>query len=408
MNDKKELIGRYLNGSISKAELDQLLASLEDADAFISWESDWKQAWEEDIAGIALQDMADVPRSAAEKALFNRIEHTINAIDEGQSDIDSKYAVSPVARPGIWRLSPWRLYAAAVALLVLSFGVLYYKNMNSADKLSTESRLTKSEAKFDNKVVLRRGDGTVIPLEGDHGKIASTARGITYQTDNKRVDLISSQTEKLTLNTPKGMIYSLELSDGTKVWLNAASSLSYSVGLLNGNFEREVYLEGEAYFEVKKDEKHPFIVRSQRQDIRVLGTHFNVNAYADEESIRTTLLEGKVQVTSADIEKSAVYLRPSQQARLQHGAFEVATVDPALSLDWKNGQFQFERENLSAVMRKIARWYDIEVSFDKDYNRNDFSGTISRNTSLDEVLTLLELTGLAHFKKEGRRVVVMP
>lgn len=408
MNDKKELIARYLNGSISKAELDQLLASLEDADTFICWESDWKQAWEEDIAGMAQQDVADFPGSVEEKALFNRIEHTITTIDEGQANMDENHTEGFPSKSRILRISPWRMYAAAVALLVLFFGVLFYKNMNSADKLSNESSQTKSDVKFDNKVVLRRGNGTAIPLDGDHGKIASTAQGITYQSNNKRVDLISSQTEKLTLQTPKGMIYSLELSDGTKVWLNAASSLSYSVGLLNGNLEREVYLEGEAYFEVKKDEKHPFIVRSQRQEIRVLGTHFNVNAYANEEVIRTTLLEGKVQVTSPDIKKSAVYLMPSQQARLQQGAFEVATVDPSLSLDWKNGQFQFERENLPAVMRKISRWYDIDVSFDKDYNRNDFSGSISRKTSLDEVLKLLELTGLAHFKKEGRRVVVMP
>lgn len=408
MNDKKELIAKYLNGSISKVELDQFLVSLKDADTFTSWETDWKQAWEEDIARIDQQKVVDLPESVEDKVLFNRIEYTITTIDEGQANMDENQTEGLPSKSRILRLSPWRLYAAAVAFFILSYGVLYYKNMKSSHKLSTESGLIKSDAQFDNKVVLRRGDGTVIPLDGDHGKVAVTEQGISYQTGDKLVDLMSSKAEKLTLQTPKGVVYSLELSDGTKVWLNAASSLSYSVGLLNSHLEREVYLDGEAYFEVKKNEKHPFIVKSQRQEIRVLGTHFNVNAYADEESIKTTLLEGKVKVTSEGIKKSTVYLNPSQQSRLLQGTFEVATVDPKLSLDWKNGQFQFEREDLPTVMRKIARWYDIDVSFDKDYNRNDFSGAFSRNTSLDEVLTLIELTGLAHFEKEGRRVVVMP
>lgn len=399
MDNRKELITRYLNGNISKAELLQVLGSLQDIDTFDAWESEWEQALHEDADFIQRTTDLEEKRPQAEVSLFNRISYSIDVRDDQTHGGSFKNVVN---------LYNWKLYAAAAIVLFVSLGTFFYYRINSDQALSTSPELVSAEETIKNNVLLKREDGSFVALDSSQAQISISDKSVTYQNGDKVVDLNIEKNEMLTIQTPRGATYAVSLSDGTKVWLNSSSSLRYSSNLLNSDQQRVVYLDGEAYFEVNKNEKHPFIVKSRKQDVTVLGTHFNINAYADEEEVKTTLLEGRVKVALPESEASAVYLNPNQQAILSAEEFKITTVDTDIALDWKSGQFHFDREKLPVIMRKIARWYDVDIAYDPAYSRNNFSGIVAREKTLKEVLTMLELTGLVHFKIEGRRVLVMP
>lgn len=206
-----------------------------------------------------------------------------------------------------------------------------------------------------------------------------------------------------TLSTARGETYQLRLPDGSRVWLNAASSITYSANLLQHG-KRKVRLQGEGYFEITKDKVHPFVVESKGQQVEVLGTHFNVKAYGDEPAMATTLLEGSVMVSQAGKE---VILKPGQQALNKDNAFAVAIVDMNETIAWKNGLFMFKGEKISEIMKKVQRWYDVEIVYnDGKVGALKFSGTISRYDHVSKLLDILETTGRVHFKIEGRRIIV--
>jgi ferric-dicitrate binding protein FerR (iron transport regulator) len=200
--------------------------------------------------------------------------------------------------------------------------------------------------------------------------------------------------------------YQLLLPDGSKVWLNSGSSIRFPTAFIGK--ERVVELKGEAFFDIKENKKMPFIVRTNNSmDIKVLGTQFNVMAYEDEKSINTTLLEGSVQILK---ETGSTYLEPGQAAVLNKGSgkIKVAPADIEDAVAWKNGYFIFSNENIESIMRKVSRWYNVEIEYQGNLNNKDFVGTISRDKNISELLKMLELTGAIHFRIEGRRVTVMP
>jgi ferric-dicitrate binding protein FerR (iron transport regulator) len=208
-----------------------------------------------------------------------------------------------------------------------------------------------------------------------------------------------------TIETPRGSQYKIILPDGSNVWLNASSSLKYPV-IFDGK-KRNVELTGEAYFEVSKNKEMPFVVHTQTQDVQVLGTHFNINAYPDETETKTTLLEGKVLVSKGAESKM---MKPGEQVVNfnQSRILELSTMaDAAESIAWKNGLFLFNHNNLYSIMNQISRWYDIEVDYEGDFNKQYYSGTISRFGKVTDVLKTMELTGSVKFKIVGRRIVVM-
>ena len=207
-----------------------------------------------------------------------------------------------------------------------------------------------------------------------------------------------------TVATPRGGQYQLTLPDGSRVWLNAASSLRFPVAF--GEGERRVQLTGEAYFEVAKDAAHPFRVSAGPAEVTVLGTHFNVNAYADEPTLTTTLLEGAVRVAQGE---QQVLLRPGQQATAgPTGPVRVQAVDAQHAIAWKNGYFIFNDESIEGIMRQVARWYDVDVQYQGALAGKNFNGTVSRYQDAAAVLHMLELTGAVHFTTQGRRIVVRP
>ncbi len=206
------------------------------------------------------------------------------------------------------------------------------------------------------------------------------------------------------VSTPNGGQYQISLPDGSKVWLNAASSLRFPVSFAS-LANRRVELKGEAYFEVAKDKNHPFIVSSAGQTIEVLGTHFDVNSYGDGEKLRTTLLEGSIKLTAG---ANAKILMPGQQSVVSNGkGIVVSTVNTNQSVAWKEGYFSFKNENLENIMWSVSRWYDVEIEFeDNDLKDDIFWGTVSRFAKVGDVLKVLERTGEVHFNIQGRKIVV--
>jgi len=232
----------------------------------------------------------------------------------------------------------------------------------------------------------------------------------------------------LTASTAKGQTYQFTLPDGTKVWLNADSKLEFPSNF-NGIKERNVKLYGEGYFEVVKDKAHPFIVATDKQKVEVLGTHFNINSYADEGNVKTTLLEGSVKVSSLqggttrqphtsneiasiprnDKRTDEVVLGPNQQAVVtKFNRIDVNRVDVNDVVAWKNGKFVFVRENVRSIMNKIARWYDVQIIYEGDVKGKALGGSVSRFKNVSEVLEMLSATKAVQFRIEGRKVIVMP
>lgn len=228
-------------------------------------------------------------------------------------------------------------------------------------------------------------DGEIIYTPDTHHRDAG------QRTGEARVNIIQ---------IPNGGQYQVRLQDGTKVWLNAASTLKYPVDF-TAEKERSVVLEGEAYFEVAKDPLHPFIVKSAGQTVEVLGTHFNINSYRDERSIKTTLLEGSVRVNGHTT------LKPGQQSQVSGESTTVINnADTEEAVAWMNGYFKFNG-NLETTMAKIARWYNIEVEYKMSPDPNFvFRGEISKNRNLSEVLQMLGYTGNIHFEINGNKVIV--
>ncbi|WP_158827553.1 FecR family protein [Mucilaginibacter lacusdianchii] len=308
----------------------------------------------------------------------------------------------------VLNLMPQILIAAAF-LIFLSIGAFFLFSQHHSPM--AEERLSAIKP-GGNQAVLTLANGQQINLTNAKiGHLASlggtsinkaTAGNLTFHTVSDK----GSDNTKLKFNsmsTPVGGQYHLTLADGTDVWLNAASSIRFPTVFLGA--ERKVEVTGEVYFEVAHDAAKPFKVIANNQSIEVLGTHFNINAYADESSIKTTLLEGSVKVTAGN---TTTVIKPGQQSILQAGNLSVnKAVDLNEAVAWKNGYFQFKDEKIESVMRKLSRWYNIEMQYQGEPLNEGFNGTISRSKNISQVLKMLERTKAVHYKIEGRRVTII-
>ncbi|TKC06074.1 FecR family protein [Pedobacter frigoris] len=310
-----------------------------------------------------------------------------------------------------------RLVAAAVIILIAGAGLFYYdlktKEINNQVVVTNDippgalsATLTLASGKK-----IRLSDEANVELANEAGiSISKTADGqLIYELKEG-----AGSSDKInTLSTEKGETYILTLPDKSKVWLNAASKLTYSASLLK-NGKRSIKLEGEAYFEIAKDRAHPFVVESKGQEVEVLGTHFNINSYSDEGATKTTLLEGSVRVSSPAKRASRtggntdkVTLKPGQQASNNGTALQVGEADIESVTDWKNGDFFLNRVDFRTAMRKIARWYDVELIYDSSIPDDiQSSGYISRGKKLSSVLKLIERSGQVKFRVQGRKVYI--
>lgn len=317
-------------------------------------------------------------------------------------------------RPVVATVPLWRNYKvmAAAAIMLITLTSIFFYFSTPVSYLNEISKTGQDIAPGTNKATLTLSTGQKILLTDSlTGKLGSE-NGITISktAEGTLVYRIAEDTRKLspesynTIETPKGGQYQIILPDGTKIWLNSASIFKYPASFSDFK-ERKVELSGEAYFEVSKNKQQPFIVKTDKQEIEVLGTHFNVNAYKDEPNNRTTLLEGSVKVLISG--GNNVIIEPGQQALVASGTINVKNVDTEAIIDWKNDEFVFNNENLGSIMRKIARWYNVDVVFiDTEVSKETFSGSLSRKNTISEILKTLELTDRVHFKIDERKVMI--
>lgn len=384
-----KLVDKYLEGKASLKEEQQLLNFYESFNN--------SEEWNEKVLGL---------KENLEKKMLARLLASIKQIP--QKDKPTSF---------LWR----KIIAAAVLLLICSTTFYYYrqKNKDLPNQIQNAS-FSKPILPGGNTAFLTLANGHKIVLNEQANEIlAKQGNNNINVTDGKLtyspLKSVSSTVQYNLIEVPKGGQYQINLPDGTKVWLNAESSLYYpSAFALN---ERKVKLVGEAYFEVTKDLKRPFTVESQQQQIEVLGTQFNVSAYHNDDETKTTLLEGSVKVSIKNEntmgENSQVkILKPGQQSIISttwgSSVINVKSIDVDEAVAWKNGHFLFAHENIKSVMKKIERWYNVEISYQGVISKDLFVGTISRSKNLSSVLEYLELAGDVHFKIEERRIIVLP
>ena len=300
--------------------------------------------------------------------------------------------------------------AASIILLV---GLFVGRTINGVRDMHEEQELAKNVMQpGTSKAILMMADGKEVVLEqgqnlnillNERVRVATSNRGIVYEEHGKGV--VTEEYNKLT--TPIGGEYSLVLSDGTKVFLNADSELKYPVEFSDG--KRIVDLKGEAYFEVHKDSLRPFVVRMNGSEVTVLGTSFNVNTYGDDGQIYTTLVNGSVRVSSVKNGQAEV-LKPGMQSVMdvQSGQLTVREVDVEPYVAWREGRFVFRAMTLDLIMRQLQRWYDFEVFYQnpelKDY---EFRGVIKRDMDLDKVLSVIKVTTNVDFEVKGKVITII-
>ncbi|MDP3469677.1 MAG: FecR domain-containing protein [Daejeonella sp.] len=323
--------------------------------------------------------------------------------------------ISKSKLPTLWP----RIISAAIIIFIISVGTLFYQDyIKNSDAKHAISEVQNDISPGGNIATLTLADGRKISLtDAKNGqlaeqsgiKISKTADGqLVYNISNSENS--SQSLSYNTIETPPGGQYQVILPDGSKVWLNSASSLRYPVRF-TGN-ERRVEISGEAYFEVAHNRKMPFRVINSNQTVEVLGTHFNIMAYPDEGSTNTTLIEGSVRIIK---ENKSKIITPGQQTRIKNGDIDVATVDVSQVTAWKDGYFMFKNEDIQSIMRQISRWYNLKVEYQGSFSEKVFGAKISRTRNVSEVLEILESTGSIHFKiipgdaqGKERRIIVMP
>lgn len=334
--------------------------------------------------GMKLEDENWDDTSQKEQEVYDRI---WKKLEESRHPVQRAY-------PFNWLNIAAAVLLAGTALLILTKNTDFVKHTHTALIAKKHQPVVPGG----NKASLTLADGSKIVLnDARTGKLA-TQSGIqvTKAKDGMLVYQFKDKSQKNsgpqynTITTPAGGQYQLVLSDGTKVWLNAASALKFPAHFSEG--KREVELTGEAYFEVHKNAAAPFVVNVADQQVLVLGTHFNIKAYADESIVKTSLLEGRVNISSAG--QTAVLL-PGQEAVNSHnGRIRVASADVEESIAWKDGLFKFNNASIEDVMRQVARWYNIKVTYEGALPVRQFTGTVSRQVSIKEMLDMLRYTGI--------------
>jgi ferric-dicitrate binding protein FerR (iron transport regulator) len=314
-----------------------------------------------------------------------------------------------------------RIGAAASILLILGAAAFWLVRTRETKLATTPSATIKDISPGGNKAVLTLADNSTIVLDNAaNGKLAQQGNAeieklnngqLIYSQGNRNGDksltIDHSPLTYNTLRTPRGGQYQLILSDGSKVWLNAASAITYPT-VFTGK-ERKITIDGEAYLEVAHDAKKPFKVQANGTEVEVLGTQFNVHAYSDESLIKTTLVQGKVKVSGhRSMKKEQVILQPGEQAQIKTGSsIQVEKqVDMEEVLAWKNGLFRFNNADIGSVMKQVERWYDVEVVYEGEKPEGHFRGKVPRNVMASEMLKIIEASGV-QCRIENKKIIIM-
>ncbi|CAL1518951.1 FecR domain-containing protein [Chitinophaga sp. MM2321] len=391
----KYLITQYFNNTCTTGERKELAGWISETPDDEVLKEAFGEAWEKHVPAILM------PAEVSDRIMAS----VFAAADEQEESADHPWEKRVRYLPYKW----WLAAASIVLLGVSSWFLFITKSQHQVAESSIRERYKNEVPPGGDRATLTLADGTTIALD-------SAANGLLTQQGNTKVmklangqlayDAEGPASEKVlhnTIHTPRGGTYRLILPDGTAVWLNAASSITYPASFTGK--ERSVTITGEAYFEVTGNENMPFRVNAGGVDIAVLGTSFNVNAYTGEAAIRTTLLEGAVKVSDG---KTSSMLRPGQQAQLTAtGTLAVIdNVDTDEIVAWKNGYFQFTDADMQEVMGKLEKWYDVQVIYEGDIPKRSFGGGIQRSLPLSKVLRILEENDV-RFRIEGRNITVL-
>lgn len=394
------MLQQYLSGELTAAEQTQLLNSLNDKEN-IQKLSKWIEAYsdpdEEKRNSYDGEKIDKMIRDILERSAADHYWETEPGL-AGASVMYAEPGDDPVGnhKKRLRSVSLWFRYAAAAVVLGvgLFFYVQYKKNIT--DSPGTEP-LVQTEEETDvlpgsNKAILTLSDGQQVALNESGGQVISDGK-LNIQNNNGSLAYSKSDVAVYnTMTTPRGGQFKLQLADGTTVWLNAESSITYPTSFPGST--REVTMTGEVYFEVAKNPSKPFTVKTYKDEITVKGTSFNVNSYKEESGVKTSLVEGLVVVNGTE-------LRPGNA----YEGGKIFTTDLSKDLAWKNGIFNFHSVKLPEAMRQIARWYDIEVQFEDNIKDIELGGEIGRNLNLQQLLNGLQDKDL-HFRLEGKVLTV--
>lgn len=392
------LIARHLeypDDLACKAQVDQFRKQSEENEAFyLSVEKVWR------LSGKAAQ--------------LASLDHH-QAVERFSKRLNKQRQNLPTKKIKLSRATVFLRWAAA-AVVLLALGSVIYLYSGGKSLFHKQRTYASDAAPGSNKAILVLANGQKISLSDIHNgdvakeaglSITKTADGqLVYNIVDDKPDGATKEDTFNTIETPKGGVWQIKLPDGSSVWLNAASSLTYPLSFAKGK-KRMVELKGEAYFEVSKDKDHPFVVKTAKQEVEVLGTSFNINSYADESEVKTTLLEGSVKVMPYLAGQQADVLKPGEQAVLNEKGMNIKEVDAEESIDWKNGYFMFNNEKQENIMRKIARWYNVQIEY-ADVSAKDvmYYGSISRFENVSKVLRKFEQTGEVRFEINKNKITV--
>lgn len=393
--DLQKLLEKYLADELSEAEFRVLWSALQEPGSRKTWDAFMQEVWSDP----RYQQLGD---DVAKQAVLEKLRPALNERPRQRA---------PFIRRRIW-------WAAAASLLFIAAGTYFFQPKKTTQLAATlPPPLKKNEVRpGGDRAMLTLADGTTITLD-------SASNGILSQQGNTKVVKLANgklvynttddQTSEVmynTMSTPRGGQYRITLPDGTQVWLNAASSITYPTAFTGA--ERIVKITGEAYFEVAPlNHKTPFKVKilsgagEEKAEINVLGTHFNINAYDDEADIKTTLLEGSVKLTRG---KEAVMLQPGQQGRVQAKGIELVYPNDLEEVTaWKEGYFKFNEADIGTIMRQAERWYNITVTYPNGIPKDAFSGSLPRHVSLTKFLEILVYSDI-NAKINQRTVIINP
>jgi len=382
----RRLFERYISGNCTEVEFDQLLSYLEDPDGdselleLISAEMqrDGSIAYSNEVLAITQN---------AERHIFERTRP------------------KPFYQTTLFRIAIAALLLVGMAVLVIIGDKKKQVEIIADAQISLPAGTEKATLSLSNGRKVELGNTANPEVAKESGASISQQDGEIVYNVNK---LESSATNQL--EVPNGGKYSVTISDGTKIWLNAGTKIIYPVSFA-GKGRREIRLDGEAYFEVAKDRDKPFIVRTERQKIEVLGTHFNINSYIDEPQAVTTLTEGSVRITETIGKQQTFTLRPGEMAATSKDRTNVGTADMESVMAWQKGLFYFKKAPLRTIMRQVSRWYDVQVEFKGNVEERYFTGGVHRDADLSELLKILMLNDI-HFTlmndHKNRKLIVEP
>lgn len=405
----KILLDRYLKDTISVEELPVFIEYLR----HYSDTGQLQQAIEEALTDNSFSGISDQSKT---ETIFQKILQQAAANENISIPAEPVYKIEHTRNH--FRVLHWLTAAAVIAAVFTGTYFFLQKKKSPSDQVSnsqSNQTLANDADPGTDRAVLKLADGSEIILDdADTGMITQQGNAKVFKLNNGELTYKAtsgSESEMVynTLSTPRGGQYQLVLPDGSKVWLNASSSLRFPAFFAGK--ERVVELTGEGYFEITHNLKKPFAVNVNDMKVEVLGTHFNIMAYDNEKTVNTTLLEGSVKLSSTALSKTGkqgIKIKPGQQATLikNISSMNVHEADVESAVAWKNGMFQFKSDDIETIMRQIERWYDVSVNYADKIPEGHYSGAIERDNKLSTVLRILEESDLK-FKIEGKTLTIL-